>query len=286
MRRHVTIQTLAISLLVGWSSVAVAQQSRPASAPASAPSAPPATVEVVLKRYVEASGGEANFAKIKNRITRGSLEVPSQGLSGALTLYEAPPQQQHAVIEIRGIGKVENGCDGQTVYETSQMTGPRLMSGVEKAAALRQSRFNMALHLRELYPKIEFLGSEMIENRPSWKLALIPAEGKPEYWFFDQETGLQSALDTTVMIQGNEAPAHSVMLDYRMIDGLMLPFRTKQKIGNVEQVIVVDSVAHNTNIPKDAFDLPKDVQELVAKSASQPRGAQDAASKPAGAAHP
>lgn len=238
--------------------------------------------EEIIEKYIEATGGRAAYEKIKNRVTRATIEIPAQGLKGNITLTEGPPNLQRVVMNIEGIGKIENGFDGQVAYETSQMRGPRLMEGDEKAAAARQSVFNLALHLKDVYPSIKVIGEEVLDKRPTWKLELTPKDGKPEYWYFDKETGLHMRMDMKAMTQMGELDSQSMMSEYRRVDGLMLPHQTNQKISTLEQIIRVESVAHNTELPKDAFDAPKDVKELVAKgSATRPAQSKPAESQPA-----
>ena len=236
----------------------------------------------VIEKFIEATGGRAAYEKIKNRVTRATIEIPAQGISGNITLTEGPPNLQKVSMVIGGLGTITNGFDGHIAYETSQMRGPRLMEGDERAAAVRQSVFHLALHLKEVYPSIKVVSAEVIDKRPAWKLELIPKDGKPEYWYFDQETGLHVRMDMKAMTQMGELDSQSTLSDYRKVDGLMLPHLTRQKVSAVEQIIRVDSVAHNVDLPKNAFEAPDDIKALAAKGAtSKAADARPAESQPA-----
>ena len=69
----------------------------------------------------------------------GTVDFAAQGIKGTLMRYAADPDKSYAVVEIEGIGKIETGTGGGIAWEKSLISGPRILSGDEKAQALREN---------------------------------------------------------------------------------------------------------------------------------------------------
>src|SRR5258708_36503016 len=65
--------------------------------------------ETILDRYVEVTGGKAAYEKHKTELGTGTMTFTAQGLKGSISRYAAAPNQTYAVIELEGIGKIEQG---------------------------------------------------------------------------------------------------------------------------------------------------------------------------------
>ena len=63
-------------------------------------------------------------------------------------------------------------------------------------------------------------------------------------------------------------PIETFISDYRNIDGVLIAHRMVQKIAGQEIVITLDSVKHNVEMPKDRFDAPAAIKELMAEAAN------------------
>src|SRR6185369_17869689 len=85
---------------------------------------------VILRKFVEACGGEAVFKKIENLALTGTLSIPAQGMSGSLAVYQARPDRVLAVTELGPI-KMEEGYDGTTGWARDPIQGPRILKGDE-----------------------------------------------------------------------------------------------------------------------------------------------------------
>ena len=64
--------------------------------------------ETILDRSVEVTGGKAAFEKRHNEVMHGSMEFSGRGIKGTMTVYQAEPDKNLAIIEIEGIGTLRN----------------------------------------------------------------------------------------------------------------------------------------------------------------------------------
>src|ERR1041385_4435794 len=143
--------------------------------------------DTILDHYVEAVGGKAVAEGHKTEVMHGTISFTSNGLKGKMTVYQAAPDKNLAILEIDGIGKIESGSNGEVAWENSAIQGPKVKSGIEKTDALRDATFNAALYWRKLYPKVETAGAETIEGHECYKVVMTPSEGNPTTHFYDKK---------------------------------------------------------------------------------------------------
>jgi hypothetical protein len=269
MNRKLTRWTLLLAV-VAASPFAVAQQ-----APTPAPAADVAnlpTGEQVIEKFIEATGGRAAYEKLNNRISNGSFEMPAAGIKASMSIIQAAPNKARVTMDIPGVGKVEQGCDGDTVWEKSDIQGVRILDGAERETMLRQLAFNSELNWKNLYKSAETVGAEDVDGKPAIKVKLVAARDESVmHNFYDKESGLLVRTDMVAKTQVGDLPVTIRMSDYRDVDGIKIPMLATQNLGNMEQTITTESVKHNTEIPADAFTLPPEVKALKDKApATQP----------------
>ena len=240
---------LMTALVAGWISIASGEE---------VPKA-----EVILDKYVEVTGGKAAYQKIQTQIATGSMEFVGKGIKATLTSYKTKPRNSYSAIEIEGIGKIESGTNGEAAWERSNLQGPRIKQGEERAAALRDAALNV--DWRELFKKAETAGVENIGDQACYKVILTPEEGKPETRYYDKKTNLLVKVTKIVKTPMGEIPAEVMVSGYKDINGILIPHTLKQKGFGQELLIVLETIRHNTDIPKDRFDLPEDVKALLEK---------------------
>jgi hypothetical protein len=222
--------------------------------------------ETVLDRSIEVTGGKAAFEKRHNEVMHGSMEFTGRGIKGTMTVYQAEPDKNLAVIEIEGIGKIESGSNGDIAWENSALQGPRIKQGDEKAGSLRDGTFNAALNWRKLYTKAETAGVETVEGHECYKVVLTPKEGKPTTEFFDKKTGLLIKTTVTRTTPMGDISAEVVADDYRKEGDIIVPHKMLNRAVGQEFLIAVEKVEFNVELPKNRFDLPPEIQGLMNKA--------------------
>ncbi|HYL38286.1 MAG TPA: hypothetical protein VEV17_20380 [Bryobacteraceae bacterium] len=225
---------------------------------------PPAAT--VLSRYVEATGGRAALEKHHNQVQHCSIEIAAMGVKGAMTIYEAEPNKDRAVIELAGIGKIESGSNGEVAWENNPLQGPRIKQGVERIDALRDATFNAALVWQKLYAKVETTGVETTEGHECYRVVLTPKEGSPTTEYFDKKSGLLVKTSATRTTSMGQFSAEIVYDDYRKDGDLLAPHKLIQRAASQEFQILVQSAESNVELPNGIFDLPPEVQALLKKS--------------------
>jgi hypothetical protein len=232
----------------------------------SAAAQPLPKADVTLDRYIAVTGGKAAYQGRRNEVATGTMEFPAQGLKGTLTRYAAAPANEYSLIEIEGIGKVEAGVSDGVAWEKTAILGPRVKSGEERAQAMREATFNLALEWRKTYPKVETTGVETVNGEECYKVLLTPAEGNPETMFFSKKSGLLLRTTTVAVSQMGEIPVEIAVSDYKTFDGISIPTKVVQKAAGQEFSITLDSVKANIDIPPGRFEPPDEIKVLLNKS--------------------
>jgi hypothetical protein len=221
--------------------------------------------ETLLDKYVTVTGGKDAYDKCKNRLMKGTMEIMGAGVKGELAIYQTRPNKLYLEVTLQGLGKIEQGTDGQTAWERSALTGPRILEGEEKAARLREAAFNEEVEWRKLYPKAECVGEEKIEGKPCYKVNLTTPEGSLVSKYLDKDSGLEIKTVATVKTQMGDVPTEVLYSDYKKVDGILMPHKIHQKALAQQIVMTVDKVQHNVEMPPGRFDLPDDVKKLAEK---------------------
>lgn len=227
------------------------------------------SAESILDRYVEATGGKAVYEKRTSEIARGTMEFAAQGLKGTITRYSAAPDLYYATLDIPGLGAVEMGVKDGVAWENSLVLGPRIKTGVERAEALREATLNSTLLWRDLYPKVETVGTDTVNGEECYQVRMTPPEGAPQTMCFSKATGLGLKITTTAASQMGDIPVETVISSYKNFGGILAPERLTQKTAGQEMTIVITSVEVNAAIPEKQFDLPAPVEVLRARQGKQ-----------------
>jgi hypothetical protein len=222
----------------------------------------------VIDGYVEATGGEAAYAKLENRISKATMEFVGQGIELPIVVYQARPNRSYTLVDSEVVGRVEKGTDGETVWEVSVINGPQIKEGEERAVTLRSSWFDGAVNWRPAFDKAEHAGMEEIDGRSCHKIVMTPKQGQPETRYYDAETNLLVKVEMTLELPVGTIPLENHLSDYRQVDGILLPFEVRVFVIGQERRMTVESVEHNVELPEDRFDLPTEIQDLLAKRAA------------------
>jgi hypothetical protein len=225
--------------------------------------------EAILDGYIEATGGRAAYEKLRNSVTAATMEIVGQGISFKMAGYAAAPNKKHTVIEIPGMGKMEEGTDGQVAWSLSTVQGPRIKEGQEKAQALLGAAFNSDLRWRELYKTAETVGVEEVNGQPCYQVLMTSNEGLQQTQCFDKKSGLLVKSRITVKAQMGDVPTESLPSDYKKVDGILLSHKGTAKVMGMDMVVTIQSVKHNVEIDESHFRLPDEIKALLVKGGAK-----------------
>jgi len=221
--------------------------------------APPPTVDSVLAKHVEATGGKAALEKLSSRIIRGRVE--NEMLPGAIewTFYAKAPSKQLVVVEIPGLGTTEDGFDGVTAW-SKNVAGVRVKSGEELEKVKRDSSFRRELNFKKLFPNLTYKGTQTVANEEANVLESAPTPASRERFFFSRKTGLLLRQESEYKNEQGLVESNAELSDYRGIDGVKVPFLIKGSLKasgqTMDFTLRVSEVKHNVSIEDSKFAKP------------------------------
>ncbi|HXO44380.1 MAG TPA: hypothetical protein VN846_02820 [Candidatus Cybelea sp.] len=249
------------SLGVAFVAAAVsAQTARQADVPSGArtaakPAAIP-TADQILDRYVKAVGGRDAWLKFTSRVTTGTIEVPSMNLSGMVLIHEKAPDRLLATVIINGAA-FRQGFNGTLGWTDDPQDGLREQSGAELAEARRDADFYHPLDLRKLYTKFTVSGAEKIGDRDTYVLeATVPEGSEPTKMYFDAETGLLVRAVSQHHGPDGVTQYREDFEDYREVDGIKVPFTSRQTNGDTTYTMTIGEIRHNVELDDSEFAKP------------------------------
>jgi hypothetical protein len=220
--------------------------------------------ESLIQRYIDKSGGAQAYAKAKSMSMSGKVEMEGRNISGTVTIVEEG-HKSYTAMEFPGIGKVEEGYDGDTAWEDSALQGPRILDGDEKAAAKRAATLALISSWRDVFKEARTIGPADVDGKPAWQVEMVAKEGKPETWFFDRDSGLVVKTSGVVSTAMGDLATELTMSDFRTVNGILTPFAMTQKAMSQTIVMRFDKIAYNAPIPADRFAPPNSVKSLRKK---------------------
>jgi outer membrane lipoprotein-sorting protein len=207
-------------------------------------------VDEILAHYERAIGGKAAFEKITTMAFRGTIEFPSNRLSGTTAEYFKAPNHFLTVTEIPDYGTLRTIYDGNSAWTENPKQGVREITGPALADMRRRADIRWPVKLKALYPGLKLKGREDIEGKDAWVL-----EVTQDQWVFrlcfDVVTGLMVRFDTDT----GEADSSSKVFveDYRRVGGVQFSFAATKTTTKVIWRRKLTDVKFNVPIDDDLF---------------------------------
>ena len=216
----------------------------------------------VIRRFVEAMGGEAAIMQQTSRHVTGTLEVPAQGVIGDLEVYAKAPNLVAVTVVIPGMVTVRNGYDGTAGWSVNPMEGPRILEGLTLQQMQQTADFYSMLYPKRLFAAVETIGEEEFEGTPCYRVKVTTVGGEEYFDFFDRNTGLLVGSVRTRATAMGDQEATSLVSDWKPVGGVLRPHKTVQRVMGMEQIMTFTSI-EDGDVPDSVFALPDDVRALL-----------------------
>lgn len=222
----------------------------------------PAASEIVAK-HVAAVGGKDAISKITSMSQKGTMEIPTMGLT-AQTEIALAPNRVSVKQSIPGLGEITQGFDGTTAWSNNPMQGPRLLTGKELEQTKEQSDFQAGLlYAADRYSTMETQALTDFNGEKAYKVRLVrKPSGRESFEYFSVATGLQIGSEQTQESEMGTLQLTTMQSNYKQFGPLKMPTRSEVTAGPNKMVMTMVDVQFNT-VPATAFELPASVKALV-----------------------
>jgi len=224
------------------------------------------TADQVVERTVAAAGGRAAHAKLRSRRAIGTIALgtPAGDMAGTVEMLNEAPNKSRALIEVDlsslGSGKltIDQRFDGLSGYVLDSLNGNRDITG-NQLETMRSGSFpNPLLNYKQLGATVALAGKEQVGDRNAYVLVYEPTSGAPTRFFIDTDTNLvlKAVAKIDVPQLGTEVEQTVSFFDYRVVDGIQVPFRLQVTSSVQNFTVTFTSVEHNVPIDPALFVKP------------------------------
>ena len=224
------------------------------------------TADEVLEKSVTAIGGRAALMKLKSRSMTGTiaLSTPAGELEGTIEILNAAPNRVRTLIKVDltslGAGQltIDQRFNGTAGYVMDSLQGNRDMSGGQLDNMRTNSFPHPFLSYKEMGTTAKVGGKEKVGDRDAVVIIFEPTTGSVVRTYIDAETylPLRSVLKVDVPQLGQEVEQSTDFSDYRVVDGVKLPFVLKSSSQVQNYTITLTKVEHNVSIDDTLFSKP------------------------------
>jgi photosynthetic reaction center cytochrome c subunit len=231
---------------------ATVSETNTASPAGSVPTASP-TADDVIKRYVAAMGGADAIRKITSRVAKGVILVG--GSQTPIEVLTKAPNKR-VTITRSASGDSFTAFDGTAGWMGNTGRPAREMSPAESGASALDAEFAIALRLKEIFPQIRRAAPEQIAG-VLCELLIATGPGRlPVRLYFDQNSGLLIRLVRYAETPVGRNPTQIDYADYRVADGVKIPFRWTLSRVNGRFAIQIADVKSNVSMDDAKFRRP------------------------------
>ncbi len=213
------------------------------------------TAEQLIVKYVQAIGGRTAIEKVRSRVALGTMD-PGGGALLSLELSEKAPDKFLSVVDVPGLGTVQQGFDGTVGWDSTPNQGVQELTGAMLAAVRRNAQFYRWLRMKELFAKLEVSGTAKVGDREAYVMQATPPEGFAETFYFDAETGLLLKRDYKLEAPEGLLSFETFYDDYRDVDGIKLPFALRRVGPDNVLILKFTEIKQNVELDDAKFAKP------------------------------
>jgi zinc protease len=221
------------------------------------------TADQIVDKHLAAMGGREALSKLTSRRATGTVSVatPMGALGGPMEMVNKAPNKVRIDIRIDltsvgGPGEMVLAeiFDGTTGWSLNSMQGETPMPADQLAGARNDFFPTPLLKYKDLgvTPTVE--ASQQVNGKPAHVVLFTPKTGPAERMFFDAATFLIVRTSSTVTDgQGARVDQVADLSDYRVVDGVKVPFVLAQTSGEQAVTITLTKVEHNVTLDDSRF---------------------------------
>jgi zinc protease len=208
------------------------------------------TARKVIEDYLAAIGGRKKLESLKDLSIKMTMDMQGMSLESE-TLRKAPDKFRMSM-SMGGNVVSLTSFDG-TNGKTSGYQGEKVLQGDDLEKLRVQSLFMPELDYPAAGFTVKLLSMEMIDGREAYKLEVTDPAGGSSLEYYDAGTGYKIMEESTRETPGGTIVQSSKYEDYRVVDGIMFPYRIVIHMGPQTITATVESIAVNSGLDDSLF---------------------------------
>jgi hypothetical protein len=222
---------------------------------------PPASE--LIDRHVEAIGGRDAVLAPAGSHSTGSFSMPAAGLEARMEVFASSrPARMVSMIEIPGLGTIQQGFTGEYGWSVDPNLGPRLLDGLELAAIEEGVSNEASLRDPSMFTERTTVERTEIDGDACYRVRLVWKSGRETFDCYSVESGLLIASESDEETPMGTIPVVTLMRDYQQFGGILSPTLIVQRMMGQEQIVTIELVEYG-EIQADRFAPPPAIETLI-----------------------
>jgi photosynthetic reaction center cytochrome c subunit len=210
------------------------------------------SAQKILESYLAAVGGADALSKVKTRVQKGNIEA--FGDKYPIEVYSEGPVKRVSISHPKS-GESVTAFNGEVGW-LSMPRGFHPMTAGEAQAARIDAQLYFPARLPDLYQEFRVRPGEAIDGRPTY-LVLAKGRDLPNVQlYFDQQNGLLLRMIRYAETPLGNNPTEIDYADFRVVDGVKIPFRWTLARPGGRFTIQVEDVKQNVSVDEKLFVMP------------------------------
>ena len=244
-------RAIFLSLLsIATATMAAAQATSPQRLP---------TVNDVLQRYIDATGGEAALLRHKSMTVHGRYQVPAAKLDVETAFYTKDGKLLWKAT-LPGGATGSSGYDGHAAWNLDGSGKATVQQGDEVLSVARDADMYYHLHVMKYFKSMEVVDVREFNGRQCYHLKGVTNWGRINEHFYDVQSGLLQGYAFNTAWRGGKGDATESFEDYKTFGGVVMPTKTTSREGDELAISLVTSVTYD-DVDDAVFALPDAVKK-------------------------
>lgn len=223
----------------------------------------PISVDDLITKMIAAYGGEENLRKHTSSLTTVEVDLENQGVQAEGEIRARAPNLTASDMRLKALGRqigtIVSYFDGNNGGEVISFAPEEIYTGKRLEDIRNGADFYDVLNWKKNYKTIAVKRLSKIGDEEVYVVERRGEKGTPVTDYISTKSFLLLKRDTVVVSEtsGIELPSTQTFGDYRMVDGVMVPFKmVSNNIANGDIVLRVKDVKWNVEIPDSVFHKP------------------------------
>ncbi|MGB5107178.1 MAG: retropepsin-like aspartic protease, partial [Candidatus Zixiibacteriota bacterium] len=210
-----------------------------------------ATLAEILDKHAEVMGGWEKISKVTSAVVKAETELG--GMKGTTVTYFKAPDMFRVDLNIP-IMNYTQACAGDNCWIRDQLGLVHSLGGDLKGLVVTQMALDRGTYLRpdRFDGAVTLLDSNIdVSGADCYQIEIAPTGGSPALLAIDAS----SYLIKRVKLITDMAVVYSYPDDYRLVDGLMMPYKSTEATdaGIVSGVNTIQEIEFNVALPDSLF---------------------------------
>lgn len=221
------------------------------------------SADELMAKMIEAYGGEANLRKHRSSVSTVDVDLEHQGLQASGVIKAKAPNLFLSDLTLlalnKKVGAIVSYFDGSAGGDVMTFGPEEIYTGKRLEDIKVSSDFYDVLHWKKNYPTITVKRIAKVGDEDAYVVEKRSEKGSPVTDYVSVKTLLLLKRDSLIHSDttGIDLPQTETFSDYRMVDGVMVPFKTvSNNIANGDIVVRVKDLRFDVEIPDSAFRKP------------------------------